>query len=62
MPGSVSLIDGHMDEVKTNYDNIREMSVEEMATFLMDFFTDCMTGNAPMNVQKWLESEVTHNA
>lgn len=45
----------------THFDRIKAMSVEEMAEFLMDWFTDCMTGKAPMNVQKWLESEVQEN-
>ena len=46
----------------TNYERIKNMSVEEMADFLMDWFTDCMTGKAPMNVEMWLESEVDNNA
>ena len=28
---NVSLIDGHIDEKQTNYDRIRNMSVEELA-------------------------------
>ena len=43
-------------KVKTNYDRIRNMSVEEMSNFLMNWFIDDITGNAPMNVLKWLES------
>lgn len=43
----------------TNYERIRNMSVEEMSNFLMDWYIDCISGNAPMNVKKWLESEVT---
>ena len=42
----------------TNYDRIKDMTVDEMAEFLMDWFTNCMTGKAPLNVVKWLESEV----
>lgn len=42
----------------TNYEKIKSMSVEEMAEFLMDWFMNCMSGKAPMNVKKWLESEV----
>ena len=43
---------------KTNFEKLKAMSIEEMADFLMDWFTDCMTGKVPMNVKKWLESEV----
>lgn len=42
----------------TNFERIKNMNAEEMAEFLMDWFTDCMTGNAPMNVKLWLISEV----
>ena len=42
----------------TNYDRIRNMSVDEMAEFLMDWFMRCMMGKAPLNVKEWLESEV----
>ena len=41
----------------TSYEKIKNMSVEEMAEFLMDWFTSCMTGKAPMNVKQWLNSE-----
>ena len=40
-----------------NYDRIKAMSVEEMADFLMDWFMNCITGEAPMNVKQWLEQE-----
>lgn len=43
----------------TNYDRIKAMSVEELADYLMDWFTDCMLGKAPMNVKQWLDSEVS---
>ena len=43
---------------KTNYDHIKNMSVDEMSDFLMKWFMDCMTGKAPLNVKRWLESEV----
>ena len=34
---NVSLIDGHIDEPKnTNYDRIKNMSVEELADFIYD--------------------------
>ena len=65
---SVSLIDGHIDG-KTNYDRIRNMSVEKMAKTLyaisnclgMDckdclfHNTNCMSLNS---IMLWLESEV----
>lgn len=36
--GSVSMVDGHIDEPKktTNYDRIRNMSVEEMALRILE--------------------------
>ena len=37
---SVSLIDGHIDG-KTNYDRIRDMSVEEMAEFMYETNENC---------------------
>ena len=43
----------------TNYDLIKAMNIDEMSDFLMHWFTDCMTGKAPMNVKQWLESEVS---
>ena len=43
---------------KTNFDHIKAMSVKKMANFLLVWAVDCMTGKAPMDVQKWLESEV----
>ena len=57
----VSLIDGHIDEPKkqTNYDRIRNMSVEEMSNFLMDWAIKMFEGTMPMNVKTWLESEVS---
>lgn len=41
----------------TNYEKIKNMSVEEMAEFLMDWAMRLWTGSAPMNVKQWLESE-----
>ena len=40
-----------------NYEKIKDMSVDEMAEFLMDWFMRCMMGNAPLNVKEWLERE-----
>ncbi len=58
---NVSMVDGHIDEPKksTNYDSIRNMSVERMSNFLMDWATEFMLGKSPMNVKDWLETEVT---
>lgn len=42
----------------TNYDKIRNMSIDEMSEFLMDWFMRCMMGKAPLNVKEWLGSEV----
>lgn len=70
---SVSFIDGHIDEPKTNYDRIRNMSVEEMAIEHIYFVPDhkefhytglsgLYTRTAEETIQnniEWLESEVT---
>jgi predicted amidophosphoribosyltransferase len=45
-------------ELQTNYDRIKNMSVNEMSTFLNTWFADCITGKAPLNVKRWLEQEV----
>ena len=34
------------------------MNVDEMSEFLMDWAMRLYTGEAPINVKKWLESEV----
>lgn len=39
----------------TNFERIKNMSVEEMANFLRDLVTERLTNIA---IQKWLESEV----
>lgn len=58
MGENVSLIDGHIDEInQTNYDRIRNMSVEEMAKFLI-MVGRLYGGKTPTNVKQWLESEV----
>lgn len=64
---SVSMIDGHIDKM-TNYERIKQMSIDEMAYVLMcpnecdlaviecykvDDCCDCISC-----VKKWLESEV----
>ena len=63
--GKCMLLDCECSEEKcskwkslTNYDNIKAMNIDEMSDFLIHWFTDCMTGKAPMNVKQWLESEV----
>lgn len=71
MGGSVSLIDGHIDGGQTNYDLIRNMSVEELAQFMNDCghdfppycdYKDATRGICDQNCLKcakeWLESEV----
>lgn len=45
----------------TNYEKVKNMSSEEMAEFLMDWFMDCMSGKALMNVRHYLNSEVGEN-
>ena len=51
----------------TNYERIKAMSVEEMASFLLSIFEDedgcitienCTIACQPCNVEEWLESEV----
>ena len=42
----------------TKYDRIRNMSIDKMSEFLMEWFMKCMLGKAPLNVKQWLESEV----
>ena len=43
----------------TNYERIKNMSVEEMSNFLMNFVTEALTNPKCIVVKKWLESEVT---
>ena len=42
----------------TNYESIKNMSIEAMSEFLKDWAVQFMMGNAPLNVQRWLETEV----
>lgn len=42
----------------TNYERIRNMSVEEMSNFLMDFVTEALTNPKCIVVEKWLETAV----
>lgn len=42
----------------TRFEKIKQMSVEEMSHFLMDFVVEAFAGRAPNNVKEWLESEV----
>lgn len=42
----------------TNFKRIKNMSVEEMAEFLMDWVTEALTNPKCIIVKKWLESEV----
>lgn len=59
MGENVSLIDGHIDyeRKQTNYERIRNMSVEEMAKFLI-MVGRLYGGKTPTNVKQWLEQEV----
>ena len=41
----------------TNYERIKNMTVEEMSEFLMDWAMKMFVGEMPMNVKTWLESE-----
>ncbi len=43
----------------TNFERIKEMSVEELSDFLMDWALKMFEGTMPTNVKKWLESENT---
>lgn len=66
MSGSVSLINGHIDK-PTNYDRIRNMSVEELARFIMhiekDIFNQTIIEGKILftdnDFYEWLEAEVT---
>lgn len=42
----------------TNFESIKNMSVDAMSEFLMDWAMQFMMWNAPMNVKRWLETEV----
>lgn len=50
-----------ISKIVTNYERIQAMSVEEMSDFLMGWAMDFMMGKSPMNVNRWLESEVADN-
>lgn len=47
------------NKVKTNYDRIMNMSVEELAEFLLAIGMGYCSGKAPKNIKQWLEAEVT---
>lgn len=66
---NVSMIDGHIDRPMTNYERIKNMSIDEMAEFLADnddnccFCTRryedvCLTPDCKYHIKQWLESEV----
>lgn len=72
MSGSVSLVDGHIDEPrKTNFDRIRNMSVDELTDFLFELgnhnttICNILCGryksncgrNCVAKLKQWLESE-----
>lgn len=45
----------------TQFDRIKDMNVDEMAEFLMNFVTEALTNPKCIIVKKWLESEVDNN-
>lgn len=51
------LADNSRKKKPTNLDRIKSMSLEEMSDFLMEWSANLLTGKAPINVIKWLESE-----
>lgn len=66
---NVSMVDGHIDRPMTNYERIKNMSVEEMVDFLesVDVCCDlctrqyeevCLTPDCKYRIKQWLESEV----
>ncbi len=63
---SVSFVDGHIDGKQTNYDRIRNMSVEELSNFLENTnaslaikLCDNYVVKEKIYIKQWLESEVT---
>lgn len=42
----------------TNYERIKNMTIEEMSEFLMDWVMKIFVSEMSMNVKTWLESEV----
>lgn len=42
----------------TNFESIKNMSIDAMSEFLMDWAMQLVAGNAPLNVKRWLETEV----
>lgn len=43
----------------TNFENIKEKNIEEMAKFLISFYFDVGINSAKYtNMEKWLQSEV----
>ena len=66
---NVSLVDGHIDGKQTNYDRIRNMSVEDFTDFIYynyrcrrcafnNGFGATCGGECKEGIKKWLESEV----
>ena len=61
------MVDGHIDGKQTNYDRIRNMSIEEMARFLNNNIYEDEWGGMFIedklmlginNIKEWLESEI----
>ena len=65
---NVSMIDGHIDRPMTNYERIKNMSVEEMVDVLCNQVSfgagcvlpinDCLDTSCEKCIKLWLESEV----
>jgi predicted nucleic acid-binding Zn ribbon protein len=55
----VCVICGHkVGQKQTNYDLIRNMSVDELAEFILLMGIGYISGQAPENIKEWLEQEV----
>ena len=64
---AIKSLEKQIQKPKTNYDRIRNMSVEELADFILDYDTiggcplpeiNCMARTCIECIKKWLESEV----
>lgn len=66
---NVSMVDGHIDRPMTNYERIKNMSVEEMAKELSNICKKakttqkgrqylCINSECKRCIKQWLETEV----
>ena len=63
---NVSMVDGHIDRPMTNYERIKNMSIDEMADYLIDccncpndmFLCGSKGSVSEKHIKQWLESEV----